>query len=122
MAEGVVDFLEVIEVDEQEGQAALGAAPVVVFDEERIENLEEVTTVAETGQLVGDRLQPALLRQRPQASRRHRDADAHRDQRGDGKPEGPRAQMTQRSNKEHSKPRYGAETGQQYPPPSWCGG
>src|SRR5207302_9384134 len=117
MAEGVVDFLEVIEVDEQEGQAALGAAPVVVFDEERIENLEEVTTVAETGQLVGDRLQTALLRQRPQAWCRHRDADAHRGQRGDGKPEGPRAQMTQRSNKEHSEPRSADDAGRQNPRP-----
>jgi len=47
VAEGVVDLLEMVEVDEQEREAAPAGVRVTVVGEERVEQVEELATVAE---------------------------------------------------------------------------
>ena len=78
VAEGVVDLLEVVEVDEQEGKVAIRRRRRRL-GEERVEDPEQVATVAEAGQVVGHRLAVALLAQRLQAPDRQHEPDADHD-------------------------------------------
>ena len=87
VAEGVVDLLEAVEVDEHEREAAGLGVRVPVLGRDRVEQLEQRTAIAESGQLVGDRFAPALLRERPQADERQSRADAGDDQRRRGQTE-----------------------------------
>ena len=70
MAKGVVDLLEAVEVDEHEGQAPLGSVGVPLLGQDGVEQLEQRAAVAQAGQLVGDRLLPALVGERAQPEQR----------------------------------------------------
>ena len=62
MAEAVVDRLEVVEVDEQDGQPA--AAPRCGSDERVLEAVDEQRPVGEPGQRVVERLVAELVLER----------------------------------------------------------
>ena len=88
MAEGVVDLLEVVEVDEEEGQRCASASRVGAVREEGVEHVEEVAAVAESGELVGLGLAVTLLGEDAQVPRREREADADDHERRRREPEG----------------------------------
>ena len=60
VAECVVDLLEVVEVNEEEGERSPLCGRRVVVCEERVEHRVEATTVAKTGEFIGERLVPTL--------------------------------------------------------------
>ena len=78
MAKGVVDLLEVIEVDEEESQGPVGGQRIVALGEECIEHTEEVPTVAETGQVVGHRLAVPFLAESLQTPARRAQVECQR--------------------------------------------
>ena len=75
MAKRVVDLLEVVEVDEEKRHLAR-LEQSHLSGEEQIENMEELATVAETGELVSVRLAVALFGENSQAARRDGQANA----------------------------------------------
>ncbi len=54
VAEGVVDLLEIVEVDEEKSQPPLCFSSVALVAEERLEDLDEVAPIPQTGQFVGE--------------------------------------------------------------------
>ena len=114
VTEGVVDLLEVVEVDEQEGKVAIRrhASPI---GEERVEDPEQVATVAETGQVVGHRLAVALLAQLLQAPDRQHEPDADHEQCRRRQPDRDPADRAQRADEQDDERGGGAELGKQEP-------
>ena len=82
---------------------------VPVLGRDRVEQLEQRAAIAESGQLVGDRLAPALLGERPQADERQRRADAGDDQRRRGQAERHTADRVQRADEQDQESRGGGE-------------
>ena len=80
VAEGVVDLLEAVEVDEQERECGRRRS-TRPLREERVEDVKQVAPVAEAGQLVGQRVVLVTVGEAAQAAHRHRQAHAHRRQR-----------------------------------------
>ncbi len=111
MAEGVVDLLEAIEVDEEERQRALRPRRATGVGEEGVKDTKEVTTVGKTGEVVGHRLTVALLAEDAHPSHRQRQANADRYQRGGGKPDGDAPDMVQRADKENPESRSSRQPG-----------
>ena len=111
MAEGVVDLLEVVEVDEEERQLARVAQGVGLFGEEEIENERELSAIAEAGQLVGVRLAISFLGQDAQTARRDGEAYAHGEQCRDGEPQRDSADGVHGTGDEDEEPGRGGDTG-----------
>ncbi len=82
VAEGVVDLLEMVQVDEQERQAARRRRRIGKVVEVRVEHGRELTAVAEPGELVGHCLAVAFLGQRAQPAYRQTQAQPDHDQGG----------------------------------------
>ena len=112
MAEGVVDLLEAVEVDEHEREAASRRVRIRVLGDDRVEQLEQRAAVPEAGQLVGDRLASALLGQRAQADQRQRRARAGDDERGHGQTERHAADVVERADEQDQERRGGGERGE----------
>ena len=70
MSEGVVDLLEVIEVDVEQRQVPVDRFRVREVGEERVEQIEQLPSVAQPGQVVGDGLSEPFLCEEPQAAHR----------------------------------------------------
>jgi hypothetical protein len=83
MAEGVVDLLEMLEIDEQERQAPLWPRGRLV-GKEAVENAEQIPSVPEPGQMIGHGEVLALLRQHPHGANRRGYACADEHQRSCG--------------------------------------
>ena len=88
---------------------------VGVVGEERVEQVEELATVAEAGQLVGDRLAVALLGDGLQAPDREGEPDPDRDQRRGCQRQGDLVHLPDCVEEEDAKAGGGAEAGQQKP-------
>jgi hypothetical protein len=113
MAEGIVDLLETIEVDEEKGQPPLGHSAVALVAEEGLEDLEEVPTIPEAGQLVGQRLAEAVLGHGAQSPYRQQQSQADHDEGGGGQPQGHPTDVVESGGEEDDKGRDGGQTGQQ---------
>ena len=70
VTEGVVDLLEVIEVDVEEGERALLRPRVVEVREVGVDHVQEVATIAESRQFVGLRLAVTLFGDQTKVARR----------------------------------------------------
>ena len=91
--EGVVDLLEVIEVDQQEGQAAACVAALGQRGQGPVELVEQATTVAEPGELVGHRLLLLRLIEAPLLAQCQTPSDHARHERSGREAEGDRTQV-----------------------------
>ena len=111
MAEGVVDLLEAVEVEEHERDCPRVDVAVGVLGADRVEQLEQRAAVAEAGQLVGDRLAPALLGEISQAEERERGTSAGDDERGHGQTERDAADVVQRADKQDQERRGRGQRG-----------
>ena len=93
VSEGVVDLLEMVEVDQEQGQAV----GVGTFVEEGVQGLlelvEEPSAVREPGELVGDRQVLARLIQRLLPAQQEGQPSDRRQQHGPGKPEDDRIEV-----------------------------
>jgi hypothetical protein len=76
VAEGVVDLFEAVEVDEQQGNRAGSGVIACVLVRERIEHFKQRAAIAQVGELVGDRLDVALLRELAQRCQRQPESHA----------------------------------------------
>ena len=82
VAEGVVDLLEMVQVDEQKRQTARRRRRIGKVVEVRVEHGRELAAVAEPGELVGHCLAVAFLGQRAQPAYRETQAQPDHDQGG----------------------------------------
>src|ERR1039457_4415754 len=74
MPEGVVDLLEMVEVQQQQGEVTGVIGPCRSAREELVEHAQQMTAVAEACQLVAERLQPVGLGQDPQIVKREHES------------------------------------------------
>jgi len=89
-----------VEVKEEERHGSRLRCRYVVICEERVEHGEEVTTVAETSELIGDRLVAAFGTEGPHLAHGHDQADADKQESGSRKAERKPARRVQVSDKE----------------------
>ena len=82
MAERVVDLLEMVEIDEKEGDIAVLGVELSALTEYVIEQARQIAPVVEPGQLVGDGVAVTLLAQGLQGPSRQHEPDAHDDEGG----------------------------------------
>ena len=107
--EGVVDLLEMVEVDEQERQMAFGRRRIVAVSKEVVENTEQVAAVAEPGQVVGDGLAVPLEAQLLKPSYRQDESDSDGEQRRGCEPDRDPADRSQRADEQHQEGGDGAD-------------
>ena len=85
MPEGVVDLLEMVEVQQQQGEVTGVIGPCGSAREELVEHAQQMTAVAEACQLVAERLQPVGLGQDSQIVKREHESCPSRQQCRGGK-------------------------------------
>ena len=109
MAEGVVDLLEMVEVDEEEGKGSRLRGRCVVVCEERVKHGGQTPSVAQTGELIGDRLVAAFLAEGPHPAHGQNQPDADKQERGSSQTERNPARRVQVSDEEDDQRARGAE-------------
>ena len=113
VAEGVVDLLEVVEIEEQERELLPRQKWVGLVGEERLKDVEQIAAITQSRQLVCHGFPVTLLGEEPQPARREGQPDPDENERRSGKPYRGAAEVVERPVQENYQSRCRSDPGQQ---------